>query len=120
MPSRTAIDLTGKVALVTGASRGIGREAAMRMGLAGARIAVNYFHSEAEARALVLEIGGHHAMAVRADVGQPAQIEAMIEVIVRHFGRIDILVNNAAPFARNSFDGNDYAAWQRGWQRTFE
>ena len=120
MPSRTAIDLSGKVALITGASRGIGREAALRMGLAGARVAINYFHSEAEARALVLEIGGHNAMAVRADVGQPAQAETMIDAIVRHFGRIDILVNNAATFARNPFDGNDYVAWQRGWQRTFE
>jgi NAD(P)-dependent dehydrogenase (short-subunit alcohol dehydrogenase family) len=120
MHPKTAIDLTGKVALITGASRGIGREAALRMGLAGARVGVNYFHSEAQARELVLEIGGHKAMAVRADVGQPAQVEAMIEAVVRHFGRIDILVNNAATFARNPFDGDDYAAWQRGWRRTFD
>jgi 3-oxoacyl-[acyl-carrier protein] reductase len=120
MHPKTAIDLSGKVALITGASRGIGREAALRMGLAGARVGVNYLHSEAEARELVLEIGGHNALAVRADVAQPAQVEAMVDAVVRHFGRIDILVNNAAIFARNAFDDSDYAAWQRGWQRTFD
>jgi 3-oxoacyl-[acyl-carrier protein] reductase len=120
MHPKTAIDLSGKVALITGASRGIGREAALRLGLAGARVGVNYFHSEAEARELMLEIGGHKAMTVRADVGQPAQVEAMVDAVVRHFGRIDILVNNAATFAMNPFDEKDYSIWQRGWRRTFE
>jgi 3-oxoacyl-[acyl-carrier protein] reductase len=113
-----AIDLSGKVALVTGASRGIGRQAAIRMASAGARVTVNYHRSEAEALEVVRQIG-NEAMAVKADVSDPAQTEQMTNAVVKRFGRIDILVNNAATFEMNPFDGRDYAAWQRGWERTF-
>jgi 3-oxoacyl-[acyl-carrier protein] reductase len=117
--SKTTLDLSGKAALITGASKGIGRETALRMAAAGARVAVNYHRSEAEALEVVREIGERNALAVRADVSDPAQTEAMIDAVVERFGRIDILVNNAATFDRNPFDGQDYNAWQRGWHRTF-
>jgi NAD(P)-dependent dehydrogenase (short-subunit alcohol dehydrogenase family) len=112
------IDLNGKVALITGASRGIGRQAAIRMANAGALVAVNYHRSEADALAVVREIGDR-AIAVKADVSDPAQTEEMTNAVLKRFGRIDILVNNAATFDMNPFDGRDYAAWQRGWARTF-
>ena len=112
------IDLSGKVALITGASRGIGKQAAIRMANAGARVAVNYYRSETEALDVVKQIG-ERAMAVGADVADSAQTEAMTEAVIERFGRIDILVNNAATFDMNPFDGDDYAKWQRGWQRTF-
>ncbi len=118
MQSKTNLDLSGKVALITGASRGIGRETALRMALAGAHVGVNYHRSEAEASEVVRQIGDQ-AMAIRADVSDPAQTEAMTEAVVKRFGRIDILVNNAATYDMNSFDAGDYQAWQRGWQRTF-
>jgi len=117
--SRTTLDLSGKVALITGASKGIGRETAIRMAAAGARVAVNYHRSEAEALAVAREIGERNALAVRADVSDPAQTEKMTNAVEERFGRIDILVNNAATFDRNPFDGQDYGAWQRGWHRTF-
>src|SRR2546427_6259131 len=120
MEPKTTIDLAGNVALITGASRGIGRESALRMALAGAKVAVNYHRSEKEAQSLVREIGDQKAMAVRADVGTPGDVQTMIDAVVKRFGRIDILVNNAATFAKNPFDGDDYAAWQRGWRRTFD
>jgi NAD(P)-dependent dehydrogenase (short-subunit alcohol dehydrogenase family) len=117
--SKTTIDLTGKVALITGASRGIGRETALRMGEAGARVAVNYNRSEAEANEVVSAIGGDRAFAVRADIADPADVAALIDAVVAKFGRIDILVNNAGWHELNTFDGDDYEAWQRGWQKTF-
>ena len=120
MEPKTTIDLAGKVALITGAARGIGRESALRMALAGAKVAVNYHRSEKEAQSLVREIGDQKAMAVRADVGTPGDVQTMIDAVVKRFGRIDILVNNAATFAKNPFDGPNYAAWQRGWHTTFE
>ena len=114
MDPRITPDLRGKRVLVTGASRGIGRETALRMGLAGAHVGVNYFRGEAEANGVVREIGD--AVALRADVADPDQLERMFDA----FGRVDVLVNNAATFEMNPFDGDDYAAWQRGWRRTFE
>lgn len=119
MPAKTTLDLGGKVALITGASRGIGAAAAVRMAEAGARVAVNYRRGEAEANEVVRRIGEENAFAVRADVGDPAQVRVMIDAVVARYGRLDILVNNAATFDRNPFDGDDYAAWQRGWERTF-
>jgi NAD(P)-dependent dehydrogenase (short-subunit alcohol dehydrogenase family) len=113
------IDLAGKVVLVTGASRGIGRETALRLAQAGARVGVNYHHSKDEALALAREIG-KDAIAIHADVADASQAERMIDAIVERFGRIDVLVNNAATFDMNPFDGDDYARWQNGWRRTFE
>src|SRR5262249_46320772 len=58
--------------------------------------------------------------AVRADVADPKQVESMIDAVVARFGRLDILVNNAARYDSNPFDGDDYEAWQRGWRTTFD
>ncbi|HKS22741.1 MAG TPA: SDR family NAD(P)-dependent oxidoreductase [Thermoanaerobaculia bacterium] len=114
MDPKTTLDLRGKRVLVTGASRGIGRETAVRMGLAGAHVGVNYNRGEAEAHEVVSEIGD--AVALRADIADPAQVAEMID----RFGRVDVLVNNAATFESNPFDGDDYDAWKRGWRRTFD
>jgi NAD(P)-dependent dehydrogenase (short-subunit alcohol dehydrogenase family) len=113
------IDLTGKSVLVTGASRGIGAAAARLLGEAGASVGVNYFQNEAPAAAVVESIGKDRAQAIRADMADPAAVERMIERMVERFGRIDVLVNNAAIFEDNRFDSGDYLAWQRGWSRTF-
>jgi NAD(P)-dependent dehydrogenase (short-subunit alcohol dehydrogenase family) len=116
---RPILDLSGNVALITGASRGIGRECALRMSAAGAQVAVNYLRSEAEAHDLVVEMGTESAIAIRADVANPEDVRLMIDAVVERFGTIDILVNNAATFELNPFDGDDYEAWRRGWERTF-
>ena len=113
------IDLSGKVILVTGASRGIGREAALLLGRAGAAVGVNYYRSPSEADDVVAAIGAERAVAVRADLAEPSEVEVMIKDVVGRFGRLDVLVNNAAIFDRNPFEGDDYAAWRRGWERTF-
>src|SRR5436309_11004432 len=114
------LDLTNKIVLITGASRGIGRETALQMSDAGALLGLNYNRSAADMHSLVKEIGDERCIAVRADIGDPVETESMIDADVRRFGRIDVLVNNAAIFDLNRFEGDDYDAWQRGWQRTFE
>jgi NAD(P)-dependent dehydrogenase (short-subunit alcohol dehydrogenase family) len=116
---KTTLDLTGKVVLITGGSRGIGAETARRMAAAGGHVIINYRRSEDEANALVQEIGGN-AIAICADVADPAALESMIDDVVAAFETIDVLVNNAAVFEYNPFDGDDYAAWQKGWRRTFD
>ena len=90
-------ELTGKIALVTGGSRGIGRAAALALAKAGADVAVNFNHREAEARAVCAEVeaAGRHALAVRADVSKAAEVARLVETVEKGLGSIDILVNNA-------------------------
>ena len=113
-----SIDLGGKVILVTGASRGIGAAAARTLGVANAVVAINYHRSEAEATALAREIGDR-AFTVRADIGNPSEVESMIDTVEQRCGRLDVLVNNAATFEMNPFDGDSYEHWQAAWHRTF-
>jgi acetoacetyl-CoA reductase len=89
--------LDGKVALVTGASRGIGRAIALQLARDGARVAVNYRSGEAEAHALASEIAksGCQCLVLRADVGDAKQARDLVEKVLEECGRLDILVNNA-------------------------
>ena len=92
------IDLNGKVALVTGASRGIGRACAESLAACGASIIVNFLNSADAAKEVVNTIQncGGRAIAIRADVSERDDVQAMIDVIGEHFGRLDIIVSNAA------------------------
>lgn len=89
--------LEGKTALVTGASRGIGRSIAIALAEAGANVVVNYAGNEAAAAAVVAEIEarGSKAFAVKGHVGDVKQFEDMVSQVLDSFGKIDILVNNA-------------------------
>ncbi|WP_322903830.1 3-oxoacyl-[acyl-carrier-protein] reductase [Paenibacillus campi] len=89
--------LAGQAALVTGASRGIGRSIALALASAGADVAVNYAGSESAAQETVQQIEalGVKAFAVQANVGVAAEAEAMVKQVSEQFGKIDILINNA-------------------------
>lgn len=89
--------LTGKVALVTGASRGIGRATALKLAEAGADVVVNYAGSEAAAAETVARIKemGRRAIMIRANVGNAEEVNEMFKEALEQFGQIDILVNNA-------------------------
>jgi enoyl-[acyl-carrier protein] reductase III len=92
------IDLTGKVALVTGSSRGIGKACALRLAEAGADIVVNYVTSgrEAEEVAEAIAAMGRRAACIRADVGEEEDVDDMIGFVKAEFGGLDILVHSAA------------------------
>lgn len=89
--------LIGKTALVTGASRGIGREIALELARQGVDVVVNYAGSEAKAHEVVEEIKGlgREAIAIQCDVSNSESVTDMVKETVDHFGKIDILVNNA-------------------------
>lgn len=89
--------LQGKVAVVTGASRGIGRAIALELATQGANVVVNYASSSAAADNLVAEItaAGTEAIALQADVSKIDQVDSLINTVIEKFKRIDILVNNA-------------------------
>ena len=91
------LELQGKTALVTGASKGIGKASALKLASMGANIAVNYFSSENEALDTVKEVKslGVDAFAVQANVGKLDEVDSMISAIVKKFEKIDILINNA-------------------------
>jgi 3-oxoacyl-[acyl-carrier protein] reductase len=91
------LEFSGKVALVTGASRGVGRAIALKFAALGARVAVNYYRSEDQANEVVAQIekAGGEALAVRANVADATEVKAMFAAVIDRFQRVDILVNNA-------------------------
>jgi 3-oxoacyl-[acyl-carrier protein] reductase len=91
------VTLTGRVALVTGASRGIGRAIAIGLARAGATVCVNYRrqHERAKETLAAIEASGGHGFVQQADVSDRAQTEALVGAVVERAGRLDILVNNA-------------------------
>jgi 3-oxoacyl-[acyl-carrier protein] reductase len=100
-PTRTGGRLVGKAALVTGASRGIGRAIATRLVEEGAEVAITFREAEQEADELVdaLRDQGGRAFAFRADVGNPEQVRDVVDKAAHSLGRLDVLVNNAGMLA---------------------
>lgn len=108
-------NLSGKVALVTGGSRGIGRGVALALAQAGADVAINYVASEQEAEKVAGEVKnfGRRSMIVRADVSQKKEVEFMVGEVINKLGRIDILVNNAGILSYEPFLEMKEETWDR-------
>lgn len=107
-------ELAGRVAIVTGAGRNIGRAIARELADGGAAVVVNARANMAEAEAVVREIeaAGGEGLAITADVADPAAVGKMATATVARFGRIDILVNNAAVRAEQAFEQMTLAQWR--------
>jgi 3-oxoacyl-[acyl-carrier protein] reductase len=107
--------LAGKVAIVTGASRGIGQAIAERFAAEGARVVVNYVAGAARADAVVegITARGGEAIAIQADVSRSADVDRMVQAVMDRFGRIDILVNNAGVMFTKAVLDTSEAEWDQ-------
>ncbi len=107
--------LNGKVAIVTGSSRGIGRAIAERFAAEGAKVTINWAGREREAKAVVdgIKASGGEALSVGADVSSSADVKRLVQATVDHFGRLDILVNNAGVMITKSVLETSEDDWDR-------
>jgi NAD(P)-dependent dehydrogenase (short-subunit alcohol dehydrogenase family) len=110
-----SLPLAGKTALVTGASKGVGKGIALELARAGCHVAVNYNSDAAGAGATVSEITarGLKAFAVHANVGASAEVDAMFSMLLQEFGKIDVLVNNAGVQTWKALLDLEEAEWDR-------
>jgi 3-oxoacyl-[acyl-carrier protein] reductase len=109
--------LNGKIILVTGSSRGIGKSAALMLAKAGARIVVHYSSNSKAADEVLQQLGEQALFAVKANLGNAEEIRAMVESIILQTGRIDVLVNNAAVHANMRPLENSFETWFDDWNR---
>ena len=105
-------------ALVTGGTRGIGAAIVRALHAQGANVFFTYAHEREAAERLQRELGARLAFA-HCDLAEREGLPALVDAAGERFGSLDVLVNNAAIFAENRFDGEDFARWRAGWERTF-
>ena len=106
-------ELTGKVALVTGSAKRLGRAIALHLARQGADVAVHFHRSASEAREVVAEISslGRRAISMQADLGKKTEIDLMFAEVSKEFRRLDILVNNASNFLHTEFASTSEKTW---------
>lgn len=112
------MDLSGKIALVTGASRGIGRAVATLFAARGARVAVHYHSRREDGEEVVRSLeNGPHAL-FGADVSDPDGARGLVEEVIREMGTLHLLVNNAGVYEQISVLDAGYDEWRQNWDRT--
>jgi len=109
------VNFEGKICLVTGASRGIGRAIAIMFAEHGARVAVHYNTNRAAAEETLAALVGTGHMLTQADVADPDAVQRMVDEVAREMGGIDILVNNAGIYTEHPVTEVSYHEWQRQW-----
>lgn len=109
------VQLNGKVAIVTGGAKGIGKAITVALAEEGAKVVINYNSSKEAAKNLVNELGkeGHDVYAVQADVSKVEDANRLVEEAVNHFGKVDILVNNAGITRDRTFKKLNREDWER-------
>lgn len=112
------MDFTNKKILITGAGRGLGKVIASEFAKAGAQVAVHFNTSKTEAAAAVLELKGEGHFSIQSDLQNPDAVKVLLENTVERFGKIDILINNAAVIKYHPIAEVSYEEWQQAWNET--
>ncbi len=112
------MDLNGKVVVITGAAQGIGRAIAQQFAERGARVVIHFRHNREDAEKTLASLNGDSHTIIRADITNGGEVRKMVETVTSNFGRIDVLVNNAAIFELHPIATASYEDWQRAWQET--
>ena len=112
------MNFSGKVVLVTGASRGIGREIARRFAERGARIVVHFHQDRKAAEQVRSDLAGDSHLVVQADLGDVAAVDILAKKSIEQMGRIDVLVNNAGVYEFHPVATTTFEDWQTSWEKT--
>jgi pteridine reductase len=112
-PDRSAVSLAGKIALVTGSAKRLGRAIALHLAAEGADVIVHYRQSRDDAEAVVAEIKslGRKSISLPADLAKKSDIDLLFATVAKEFGRLDILVNNASNFLHTDFASTTEETW---------
>ncbi|MGH8283657.1 MAG: SDR family NAD(P)-dependent oxidoreductase [Gammaproteobacteria bacterium] len=114
------MDFTEKIILITGAARGIGRATAETFAQLGGTLAMHYHTSRTQAEQLVESLPGKNHHVFVADLTDPSACETLIHEVVRQYGRLDVLVNNAGIYEVKPLKDLNYADWQQTWKNTLD
>lgn len=112
------MNFKGKNVLITGGSRGIGKATAIAFAAAGARVAVNFRENNKAAAETIRALNGEGHFAIKADISHAPSVERLLDRVVKEFGRLDIVVNNAGIHEEHPVDEVDYQKWQNEWKKT--
>lgn len=111
-------DFTDKIVLITGSSRGIGRACAQSFAGAGAKVVVHYNKNLREAESVLDSLPGKEHFLFQSDLSEPEDVKWFAEKVFDHYGRVDVLVNNAGVFEEYDILSLSWEEWQQSWEKT--
>lgn len=115
-----AVELKDKVAMVTGASRGIGKAIAERFADNGAKVVVHYHENIKAAEETLSALAGDGHIVLQADMSDPVEVETLARETIAKMGRVNVLVNNAGIYLDHAFTAVDYEQWLKAWEKTIQ
>jgi 3-oxoacyl-[acyl-carrier protein] reductase len=112
------MDFNGKVVLITGGSRGIGKAAVMKFASAGATVVFTYLDNEQKAEEVLRSLPPGDHLKIKADIASERESESLVSSVIEKFGRIGILINNAGVYPHHPLDKIDVEGWKKAWDLT--